>query len=170
MKLAALMMSISAALLAGCQSAPILGWSATERESTVMTLWDSYRECRSIGEMQEVQAAARALALAAERSDRLEPSPIPLPGVIQRHVTRPAPRYSVDPKALSASCNVHAGEVALASGQHAVAADLFHFVLATYPHPEYAYYARQAEQGLQKVELSRFVSSGTDPLLLPVSR
>lgn len=168
MKAAALM--IIAAVLGGCQSAPILGWSATERESRVMVLWDTYQQCRSIGDVEQAQSAARSLAVAAQHSDRLQPSPIPLPGLIQRHVTRPAPRYSVDPKALSASCNVHAGEMALERGQHRVAADLFHFVLTTYHNPEYAYYAQQAERGLRKVELSRLVSAGGDPLILPTSR
>ncbi len=157
-------------LLLGCQSMPLLGWSNPGSETTpVMTLWDTYEHCRATGDVDAKQNAASELATAARQANVIQPSPIPLPEVLKRHVRETAPRYSVDPQALSASCSLEAGNAALQDGQHVVAADMFRFVLVTYPQVEYEYYARQARRGLQHIELRRMVSTPAEPHMLPVS-
>lgn len=157
-------------LLTGCQSMPILGWSDTAAETTpVMTLWQTYEHCRATGDVGAKQSDARDLAAAARQANVVQPSPIPLPRLIQRHVQETEPRYSVDLRALSASCSLEAGHAALQAGQHNVAADSFQFVLVTYPQTEYEYYSRQARRGLQQIELKRLVSLPAEPHMLPVS-
>ncbi len=134
-----------------------------------MALWETYEHCRAAGDVDAKQNAALELATAAQEANVIQPSPIPLPHMLQRHVLEAAPRYSVDPQALSASCSLEAGNAALRSGQHVVAVDMFQFVLITYPQTEYEYYSRQARRGLQKIELKRMVSTQAKPQLLPVS-
>lgn len=157
-------------LMTGCQSMPILGWADTDHETTpVMTLWQTYEHCRATGDVDAKQTAARNLAVAAQQANVIQPSPIPLPQLLQRHVQETAPRYSVDLQALSASCSLEAGNAALRVGQHSVAANLFQFVLVTYPQSDYEYYSRQARRGLQHIELRRIVSDPAAPQILPVS-
>lgn len=157
-------------LLTGCQSMPILGWSDAAAERTpLMALWKTYEHCRATRDVEAKQTDARDLAAAARQANVAQPSPIPLPWLIQRHVRETAPRFSVDPQALSASCSLEAGKAALRVGQDVVAADQFQFVLVTYPQPEYEYYARQARLGLQQVELRRLVSTPDEPHMRPVS-
>lgn len=157
-------------LITGCQSTPLLGWSERDQGTvSVMALWKTYEHCRATGNADAKQSDARDLASAARQANVIEPSPIPLPALLQRHVHETAPRYSVDPQALSASCSLEAGNAALRVGHHADAADLFQFVLATYPEAEYEYYTRQARRGLQQIETRRMVSATGEPRLLPVT-
>lgn len=157
-------------LMTGCQSMPLLGWSDTGTETTsFMTLWKTYEHCRATADVDAKQTAARELAIASHQANVIQPSPIPLPRLLQRHVQEAPPRYSVDPEALSASCSLEAGNAALRIGQYTVAADRFQFVLATYPQAEFEYYARQARRGLDHIELKRMVSTPAEPHLRPVS-
>lgn len=159
-----------ALLLMGCQSMPILGWTNTGQEGTsVMTLWQTYEHCRATGDVEAKQQAAWELAAAAQQANAVQPSPIPLPAVLKRHVLETGPRYSVDPQALSASCSLEAGKAALRVGHDLAAADMFQFVLVNYPQAEYAYYARQARRGLQQVELTRMVSTPAQSHVRPVA-
>jgi hypothetical protein len=57
-------------------------------------------------------------------------------------------RLAVDPKAMSASCTLHAGNIAAMSGRSDIAREMFNTVLREHAQSIYAYYAQQARTRL----------------------
>lgn len=162
---------VGALFAAGCQIAPWVPEPVVPPTPSVMDLWDTYKHCRSAVDPTVKQVAARRLNLAAQQAMSVGPSPIPLPAALTRHVTERQPRYSVDPKAMSASCSLFAGEAALHAGQYEVAAEMFRLVLAHHPQPHYSFYVEQAKRGLIRttptVSASRALPSHLTAVSLP---
>jgi hypothetical protein len=103
------------------------------------------RECRDSSEPDAVGLQAAALARAVPQS--LD-QPAIRPSAFAAFVAKPPLRISVDPQALTISCALHAGEVALLYERRAQAADHFRFVIRNFSAPSYAYYVARAQAAL----------------------
>ena len=159
---------VGALFAAGCQITPWVPEPVVPPTPSVMDLWDTYKHCRSAVDPTVKQVAARRLNLAAQQAMSVGPSPIPLPAALTQHVTERQPRYSVDPKAMSASCSLFAGEAALHAGQYEVAAEMFRLVLAHHPQPGYSFYVERAKRGLIRTKPPISSSRALPSHLLPV--
>ncbi len=161
----------SAVFLAGCQFGQIgsiIGGSAGSSAPSVIELWGTYKHCRSAVEPQVTEADARWLTVGAQRAIELDPSPILLPAFFKQHVVEPAPRFSVDPKAMSASCSLHAGHTALKAGQPALAGEMFQLVLRNHAQSHYRYYVDRAREGLRQADSGILASQPTQPDPIPI--
>lgn len=151
-------------LLIGCQSLSNFNSSNTPPSHSVMQLWNSYTQCQSNTDMNQAHAEALELNQAAAKANLLSPSPVPLPTVITKQVSEPISRLSVDPGALSASCSLHAGQLALNQGEKELAAEMFELVLEHQERGEYQFYRKKAKEGLLQTQRSKLISS-TDQTL-----
>ncbi len=164
-----LLLTSAVVLLAGCQTGPLVGLPAASSAPSVMELWETYSHCRSTLDLDAKEADARRLNVGAQRAIVLAPSPIPLPALLKRHVVQPLPRFSVDPKAMSASCGLLAGQTALQAGRNTLAVEMFELVLRDHAKPNYHYYVDRARKGLRQAETRLLASRSTSPDLIPVS-
>jgi hypothetical protein len=165
MKLSAIVIVV-AVTLAGCQTAHQSMKSAGLDNSGFMRLWTTYESCQSSLDLGEMRGYERILSQEMQSATRIAEPLIPLPTAIQRLVTEPKPRLSVDPKAMAAACSLYTGQAALAIGRNDIAIEMFVSVLSRHPQADYAYYVAQAKEGLAQVAVAG--RSGA-PQLLPVS-
>ena len=165
-----LLITSTTALLTACQSLSLVTDQHEELASTsVMELWGTYKHCRSSVDPHALQADARQLNVEAEQAMVVDPSPIPLPGILRQRVDTRPPRFSVDPLAMAASCSLYAGDAALKAGQNELAAEMFRLVLRNPPHTDYGYYLSQAREGLREAESTTLVSTPTEPRFIQTS-
>ena len=149
-------------MLSGCQGLHLQDHQVGHRESVFTHLWSVYTLCRASSDPETSRQDARRLSL-APRVDQSPPAL--LPDALRRLVSRPPLRLSVDPRAMAASCTLHAGQTALIAGQTELATDMFHQIVRNYPEAEYAYYVNRARDGLSQA----MFSPGAIPLLRLVS-
>ena len=116
-----------------------------------------------------MEVDARDLNRAAQHLAIPKPSPIHLPAVLKKHVVERPPRFSVDPKAMSASCSLYTGHAALLVGRVGVAQEMFRSVLQRQSEAAYTYYVDQARLGLRKTETTILVSEPQPSQIIPVS-
>lgn len=150
--------------LVGCQSLSNFNSSNTPPSHSVMQLWNSYTQCQSHTDVDQVYSEALELNRAAAKASLLSPSPVPLPSVITNQVSKPSRRLSVDPGALSASCSLHAGQLALAQGEKERAIEMFELVLDHQVRGDYHFYRKQAQEGLLQTQKNKLISSPLQPV------
>jgi len=117
-----------------------------------MSLWSSYSHCQATTDIDQLREDALTLTHAANRSLTQESFVLPLPDKLEKLVSTPAVRFSVDMKAMAAACSLRAGSAAVEAGNLDVAKDLLQSVLSYQPQSEYAYYTLQAKALLSKLE------------------
>ena len=151
-----------ALMLWGCQGLQLRDKPVSQQESVFTHLWGIYTHCRAGSDPETIRQDAHRLSQ-APMGDQSPPAL--LPDSLRRLVSRPPLRLSVDPRAMAASCALHAGQTALAAGRSDLAGDMFHQIIRNYPEAEYAYYVDQARDGLSEAVLNPSAS----PLLRLVS-
>ena len=117
-----------------------------------MSLWSTYSHCQAATDIDQLRENALTLTQAANRSLSQEAFVLPLPAKFEEFVSTPAPRFSVDVKAMAAACSLRAGSAAVEAGKLDVAKDLLQSVLSYQPQSEYAYYTLQAKALLSELE------------------
>ena len=85
---------------------------------------------------------------------------LPLPSHLERLVSSPPSRLAVDVQAMTASCSIHTGQIALHQGSIELAHDAFASVL-TLGEGVSPYYIRQAKRFLTELEQGVAVSANT---------
>ncbi len=146
-------------LLVGCQSLSVSNSGNMAPSHSVMKLWSSYNQCQSNTDINQVHTEALELNQAAAKANVLSPSPIPLPAVITKQVAEPVSRYSVDPGALSASCSLHVGQLALRQGKEELATEMFELILEQQEAGKYHFYREKAKEGLRQAQRNKLISS-----------
>jgi len=121
-----------------------------------MSLWSTYSHCQAATDIDQLRENALTLTQAANRSLSQEAFVLPLPAKFEEFVSTPAPRFSVDVKAMAAACSLRAGSAAVEAGKLDVAKDLLQSVLSYQPQSEYAYYTLQAKALLSELETKVF--------------
>ena len=117
-----------------------------------MSLWSTYSHCQATTDIDQLRENALTLTSAANRSLSQEAFVLPLPGTLEKFVSTPAARFSVDVKAMAAACSLRAGSAAIEAGKLDVAKDLLQTILSYQPQSEYAYYTLQAKTLLSELE------------------
>ena len=117
-----------------------------------MSLWSTYSRCQATTDIDQLREDALTLTDVANRSLTQESFVLPLPGKLEKYVSTPAARFSVDVKAMAAACSLRAGSAAVEAGKLDVAKDLLQSVLSYQPQSEYAYYTLLAKALLSKLE------------------
>ena len=117
-----------------------------------MSLWSTYSHCQATTDIDQLREAALTLTNAANRLLTQETFVLPLPGKLEKFVSTPAARFSVDVKAMAAACSLRAGSAAVEAGKLDVAKDLLQTILSYQPQSEYAYYTLQAKTLLSELE------------------
>ena len=117
-----------------------------------MSLWSTYSRCQATADIDQLREAALTLTQAANRSITKKSFVLPLPGKLDEFVATPAPRFSVDVKAMAAACSLRAGSAAVKAGKLDIAKDLLRTILGYQPQSDYAYYALQAKALLSELE------------------
>jgi hypothetical protein len=137
--------------VAGFQTAQPVQAAAIDNGS-FMSLWSTYSHCQAATDIDQLRENALTLTQAANRSLSQEAFVLPLPAKFEEFVSTPAPRFSVDVKAMAAACSLRAGSAAVEAGKLDVAKDLLQSVLSYQPQSEYAYYTLQAKALLSELE------------------
>ena len=117
-----------------------------------MGLWSTYSHCQATTDIDQLRENALTLTNAANRSLSQEAFVLPLPETLEKFVSTPAARFSVDVKAMAAACSLRAGSAAVEAGQLDVAKDLLQTILSYQPQSEYAYYTLQAKALLSELK------------------
>jgi hypothetical protein len=138
----ALLLTMSLAYLPACQLNGTLQQESLDN-AAFMNLWQTYTRCITSSDFNSTQQDALQLRTLGHSED----------GSIGFKSTVGNPRLAVDLKALSASCTLHAGDIAATSGRNDTARDMFIAVLNEHSEPLYAYYAEQARARLIKLEV-----------------
>ena len=126
--------------------------AATIDNGRFMSLWSTYSHCQATTDIDQLRENALTLTNAANRSLTQEAFVLPLPSKLEKFVSPPAARFSVDVKAMAAACALRAGSAAVEAGKVDLAKDLLQAVLNYYPQSEYAYYTLQAKTLLSELE------------------
>ena len=137
--------------VAGLQTGQPVQAAAIDNGS-FMSLWSTYSRCQATTDIDQLREDALTLTHVANRSLTQESFVLPLPGKLEKYVSTPAARFSVDVKAMAAACSLRAGSAAVEAGKLDVAKDLLRSVLNYQPQSEYAYYTLQAKALLSKLE------------------
>ena len=117
-----------------------------------MSLWNTYSHCQAASDLGQLREDAVTLTNTANRSLTEEAFVLPLPEKLEKFVSPPTARVSVDVKAMAAACSLRAGSAAVEAGKLEVAKDLLRTILSYQPQSEYAYYALQAKALLSELE------------------
>ena len=141
--------------VAGFQTSQPVQAAAIDNGS-FMSLWSTYSHCQAATDIDQLRENALTLTQAANRSLSQEAFVLPLPAKFEEFVSTPAPRFSVDVKAMAAACSLRAGSAAVEAGKLDVAKDLLQSVLSYQPQSEYAYYTLQAKALLSELETKVF--------------
>jgi hypothetical protein len=138
--------------VAGCQSSG--GISTRYDNAKFMDVWATYTHCLST---DDPRSAAKYSALLQERAQvQSNDSTLGdiLPAQLKQNIAQPSSRLAVDIHAMAAACGLHAGTLALSTGEHDLATSQFTQILNGYSQPEYSYYAEQALARLAHPALS----------------
>lgn len=130
--------------------------AAASDNGSFMSLWSTYSHCQATTDIDQLRENALTLTNAANRSLTKEAFVLPLPGKLERFVSTPAARLSVDVKAMAAACSLRASFAAVEAGKPDIAKDLLQTILSYQPQSEYAYYALQAKALLSEIETNAF--------------
>ena len=149
---------LSLLMLSGCQGLqPTAKGELSLQDSEFMGLWDTYNQC--MVDQNPLQMRDYAVKLAeAPRPISIQHSPIPLPKFLVNLTSNRGSRLSVDPRAMTASCVLQAGQTAWKTGDYALAHNLLQSIINEYPEIEYAYYVSEARTTILQVPSLRNVS------------
>ena len=153
MRIGILAILVTALSIAGCQTSAA---TTSVRYDNVrfMDVWSTYTHCLSSDQTQS--AVLDSYKLREVSQAHALPSPLEnlLPTKLKSMVTQPASRLAVDIHAMAAACSLHAGNLAVAVGEHDLARNEFRQVLANQTQSDYSYYASQARERLSYLELT----------------
>lgn len=138
-------------LASGCQTMPPSNTSGLDN-SGFMTLWETYTHCKSTVNLHATRADMGTLTEAALMNHRYDGFVLPMPVKLERLVTTPATRLSVDVRAMAASCSLHAGQVAWGHGRVDLAREAFAKVLTLAEEGTSSFYLAQAKNFLAEIE------------------
>lgn len=144
---------VMALFAVGCQSNPAL---TPVRYDNVrfMDVWSTYTHCLSAEDSQlALQDSTKLRDVSRAQTTRSSLDTI-LPAGLKNMVSQPASRLAVDVHAMAASCSLHAGNLAMSSGDLDVARNQFREVLHGHAESDYAYYTTQARERLTQLELT----------------
>ncbi len=145
-------------ILSGCQSLqPTAKGELSLQDSEFMGLWDTYKQCMLVQNPLQMQEYAVQLS-EAPRPISIHHSPIPLPKFLVNLTANRGSRLSVDPRAMTASCALQAGQTAWETGDYNLAHNLLQSIIEEYPEAEYAYYVSEARTTISQVPSLRNVS------------
>ena len=148
-------------LASGCQTMPPSATSGWDN-SRFMTLWETYTHCKSTADLQATRVDMDTLTEAALTHHRYDGFVLPMPVKLERLVTTPATRLSVDVRAMASSCSLHAGQVAMGQGRIDLAREAFGEVLTLHAHDETpSFYLAQAKNFLAEIETGVQISLKT---------
>ncbi len=158
LKIVVIVYVVTLLLLSGCQSfQPTEKGELSLQDSEFMGLWNTYNQCM-VGQnpiqMQKYVTQLRE----APRPVSIHHSPIPLPKFLVNWTSDKSSRLSVDPRAMTASCALQAGERAWKTGNYFLAHDILQSIINEYPEAEYAYYVSEAREAISQVPSLRNVS------------
>ena len=149
---------LSLLILSGCQSLqPTQKGELSLQDSEFMGLWNTYQQCmtnQNLTQMQEYMAQLSE----APRPISIQHSPIPLPKFLVNLTSKRSSRLAVDPRAMTASCALQAGQTAWNAGDHILAQDILHSIVEQYPEAEYSYYVSEARAVISQTPSLRRVS------------
>jgi len=148
------LMVVAMLWLSGCQTVPQSSSDQILDNRTFMSLWNTYQHCMSGNDLDQLRNDVSTLTNAPH--SRMSPGDftVPLPDLLQRHVSAQPMRVSADPKAMVAACSLHFSEIALEHGRNEVAAELLNGLLRTHSSGEYGYYIQQAKATLHRIQPS----------------
>jgi hypothetical protein len=135
-----LVLILSLACLAACQGKGNVRQEGLDN-AEFMDAWQTYTRCISSSDLNTTQLDSLRLRTISQVETGSPP--------FKAHVTNS--RLAVDLRAMSASCTLHAGDIAAISGRDDTARDMFNAVLDEYSAPLYAYYAEQARARLVRL-------------------
>ena len=127
--------------LPACQLGKDLRQEPLDNEQ-FMSVWQTYTRCVSSSDLHSTQRDSLQLRTMSHVEN----------GTGELSLRPPNTRLAVDLKAMSASCTLHAGDIAATSGLNDAARDMFIAVLNEHSEPLYAYYAKQARARLSKLD------------------
>ena len=107
-----------------------------------MDVWSTYTHCVASLDLESTQQDSSRL----RHLSQMEIGPTKFESSLPSSQT--TTRLAVDPKAMSASCTLHAGNIAAMSGRSDIAREMFNTVLREHAQSIYAYYAQQARTRL----------------------
>ena len=139
--------------LVGCQSNPA---TTSVRYDNVrfMDVWSTYTHCLSSDQTQSALLDSHKLREVSQSQALRSPLDDFLPTKLKSMVTQPAARLAVDVHAMAAACSLHAGNLAVAVGEHDLARNEFRQVLENQTQSDYSYYASQARERLSYLDLT----------------
>jgi len=126
--------------------------AATIDNGSFMSLWNTYSNCQSTNDINQLRENALTLTNAANHSVTEEGFVLPLPGKLEKLVSTPSARVAVDVNAMAAACALRASSAAVEAGRLDVAKELLKTVLQYQSQSEYAYYVLQAKALLSEIE------------------
>lgn len=159
--IASIMLTALLAVLTGCQflQPPLQGEAAID-QPTFQRYVDDHAKCITSHNLFEIEAILTRLEQ-APLPVSADQSPIPVPDFLKSLMGKPVSRLAVDPKALAASCNLHAGRLAMKQGDYPAARLLFSSLVQKYPESTYIYYVSQAYGALRDIPPSHNATTQT---------
>ena len=144
---------VAALSVVGCQSNPA---TTSVRYDNVrfMDVWSTYTHCLSSDQTQSALLDSHKLREVSQSQALRSPLDDFLPTKLKSMVTQPAARLAVDVHAMAAACSLHAGNLAVADGEHDLARNEFRQVLENQTQSDYSYYASQARERLSYLDLT----------------
>ena len=137
----------------GCQSNPA---TTSVRYDNVrfMDVWSTYTHCLSSDQTKSALLDSHKLREVSQAQALRSPLEDFLPTQLKSMVTQPTSRLAVDVHAMAAACSLHAGNLAVAVGEHDLARNEFRQVLENQTQSDYSYYASQARERLSYLDLT----------------
>lgn len=150
-KLSLFTLLVTALSAIGCQSSPA---TTSTRYDNVrfMDVWGTYTHCLLAEDTQAALVDSTKLRDVSRTQSLRSPIESFLPTKLMNMVAQPASRLAVDIQAMSASCSLHAGNLALSAGDPDLAKNQFREVLANHSASDYSYYASQAREWLSYLD------------------
>ena len=140
-----------ALLSVGCQSA-LTAQSTNLPNSNFMSLWHTYNDCKVASDLVQASSGLETLSAATQAQEASNRGfVLPLPSPLEQFVASQPNRLAVDVRAMTASCSLHTGQLALHHGRIDMARNAFYTVL-TLEEEVSPYYAMQAKKFLAELE------------------
>ena len=139
-------------LLSGCHIGAGLDSTYLDN-SRFMNSWTTYNHCLNSMDLDTTQFDAERLRELSKNVTAKTDLDIPLAIQIGGLVSQPTNRFAVDLNAMTVSCALHSGKMAVAGGYNDIAREIFQRVIHDHPHSTYSYYTLQARAHLTKLDM-----------------
>ena len=116
-----------------------------------MSLWQTYNDCKVASDLIQASSGLEKLSAATQAQEGYRGFVLPLPSPLEQFVASQPNRLAVDVRAMTASCSLHTGQLALHHGRIDMARNAFSTVL-TLEEEVSPYYAMQAKKFLTELE------------------